>query len=365
MSEQPSDARYDFDSGYTSRPEPYDIDKTMEVLKNADEHAVLPAGAIYGLSDLSGEALVTFRAGWQTLATARRRQLATSLVESIETNFFLHYEAVAYVLLEDPDPEVRQKAIEMPWYVISERLFHTLMTMAQKDSSTPVRATAMSALGRFIYEGEMEEFDVALTARARQLAIAYYEDRSEDLDVRRRSLEAVSHSTMDELDAMILEAYEDDEPMMQASAVFAMGASCKPRWAEQVIRELDNPMPEIRFEAIRAAGELALADAVPKLIASAQEDGDDYELRLTAIWSLGEIGTKEATRGLQALLSQAEAAENDTLMEAIEDALETAALMSGFMLPMFEFMDDEPELSDDLMDLDDLDEDDNDPSRLN
>jgi HEAT repeat protein len=125
-------------------------------------------------------------------------------------------------------------------------------------------------------------------------------------------------------------------------------------------------MPEIRFEAIRAAGELALADAVPTLIASAQEDDDDdYELRLTAIWSLGEIGTKEATRGLQAILSQAEAAENDILLEAIEDALETAALMSGFMLPMFEFMDDEPDLSDDLMDLDDLDEDDNDPSQLN
>jgi hypothetical protein len=54
--------------------------------------------------------------------------------------------------------------------------------------------------------------------------------------------------------------------------------------------------------------------------------GDDREIQLVAIWSLGEIGGKESMRVLEFLLGKAEEDEDDDLEEAVEDAIGNASL---------------------------------------
>lgn len=322
------------------RAEAFDIEETLDALRGESTNALLPAGAIYGLSDLSEANLKKLRHFWPTLPVARRRFLVEFLVEMGEVDYALNLEPLTFVFFEDEDPGVRAKSVELTWYVTSEKLFHRLMELA-RDEVPVVRATVMGALGRFIYEAEMEEFDEALAQQARQLAISRYYDYSEDLEVRRRSLEAVSNGTHPELSDMIDEAYHSDEIMMQVSAVFAMGASCDRRWSEAVLRELGNENTEIRFEAARAAGTLEIEQAVPVLLELAQ--GGDYEVQMMAISSLGEIATREAQRGLELLALLAEDAGDDNLIEAIEDAIEAATLFGGLILPMFDFDEDDLE----------------------
>jgi HEAT repeat protein len=149
----------------------------------------------------------------------------------------------------------------------------------------------------------------------------------EDIDVRRRALEAISNSSLEIVDEAIQEAYSGDERRMQVSAVFAMGRSCDPQWSDFVLRELTSDDPEMRYEAARAAGELEIAEAVPHLTRLGLDS--DREIQDMAIWSLGEIGGREALRILNAMAQDAEQNGDRDLREAIDDAIATANLASG------------------------------------
>ncbi len=329
--------------GKNQRPEGLPIEDVLAEMRDL-ERPVLTAKAIYGLSNLSGEAQEIFAAAWPVLPVERRRHLMEFLVGMSEVMFDVTLEPIAYVGFADVDAEVRTKSVELPWYVTTERLFHALMKLVKDDPATIVRTKALGGLGKFIYEAEMEEFDAGLAGQAAELAIDLYYDRHQDLEVRRRALEAISRGSHPKVRDMIDEAYHHEEPLMKVSAVFAMGSSCdSERWEKAVIEELDNPNAEIRFEAVRAAGELSLAGAVRRVMELAS--GGDYEVKMMAVWALGEIGTREAQRDLDDLMMWAMDEEDDEMMEAIEEAQEMASLVSGFILPMFDF--DEDDLLDD------------------
>ncbi len=117
-----------------------------------------------------------------------------------------------------------------------------------------------------------------------------------------------------------------------------MGRSADERWNQDIIQALDDPNPVLRYEAARAAGELNLKPTVSRLIALIQED--DREIRNAAIWSLGEIGGTTAER---ALMQFSEEAEDEDLIEALEDALANAQVAVGF-LPEATFDDEEDPL---------------------
>jgi HEAT repeat protein len=106
-----------------------------------------------------------------------------------------------------------------------------------------------------------------------------------------------------------------------------MGRSCDEQWEEIVLKELSSLDPEMRFEAARAAGELTLTDATPQLARLAR--GTDREIKEVAIWSLGEIGGNAALRVLNTLAAEAREADDNDLLEMIEDAIGSASLAGG------------------------------------
>lgn len=331
------------------RPEPMPVGDILKIIANdLGKSAILPAGAVYGLSDMKGDLRDEFAAGWPSIPVEQRRRTIRSLAELCEDNFELNYEALAYIAFEDEDPEVRGQAVHLLWFDTSERLFHRVMRLAD-DASAITRAEAMISLGKFIYEAELEEFNKALAEQARDLAIDRYYDYTEDLDVRRRALEAAARGTHPAIENMIIEAYDTPDLKMRVSAVFAMGASCDTdRWGDTVLRELENENAELRFEAAKAAGELLLEEAVPMLIELAHEE--DTEIRLASIASLGEIGTQEARRGLMLLADYATEIADGAMLEIVEESLEMASLMGGMMIPMFDFDEDDLPLPDDDFD---------------
>lgn len=298
------------------------FDELLNTLSNAD--APLPAAAIYSLSNISEEDRRRLASNWGGFPVERRRLLMERISEATETNFDMDFGEVTRLALTDLDDEVREIAIESTWIDDSTAMCNRLITMASADISPRVRAAAVSALGRFILQGELEEFDAGVARQAQNLAIKLFKNPQEDLDVRRRALEAVSNCSRPGVADMIEEGYASDQRMMRISAIYGMGRSYDHRWTDTVLREMQNDDSEIQFEAARAAGELEIKQAIPilaELISS-----DDREILEIAVWSLGEIGGMEATRLLEDLHEQAEEREDESLMDAIQEALETASL---------------------------------------
>lgn len=305
-----------------------------------DETNSVPATAIYRLSALPADDLAALAEAWDSLPVDRRRVLLSRLNEVSEANFEVDFRAVAELALDDDDDEVRRLAIACLWEVETPSLMRRLMDILTDDPSATAREAAASALGRFVLLGELEELPQELTAPVEELLLQVCRLETEPLDVRRRALESLAYSGREEVCYLIEDAYDHETLRMRSSAVFAMGRNADERWAVYVLQELESDEAEILYEAAHAAGELELAEAVPSLVDLL--DSDDIELKLAAIWSLGEIGGPEARRALNEAAAQTD---NEDLLDAIDDALAMAALAEGALglidLPDLESFDNE------------------------
>jgi HEAT repeat protein len=300
-----------------------DLGTTLAALESNTDGAA-NATIFYGLSNLDERDLPRVRDVWGGLPVEYRQKLLHQLVDVSETNFELDYRALGVMALGDEDAESRATAIELLWEDETIDLMNHLIDIAQWDESVQVRAGAAGALGRYILLGELGDLPESETVRAQDVVVNLLTDMDEDVEVRRRALESIANCSHEIVADAIMEAFESDDPRMQASAVFAMGRSYDNRWNALVMREITNPDPAIRYEAARASGELEIEEALPHLARLAQ--GRDREIKEVAIWSLGEIGGSYALRVLGTLADAAEKDEDDELLEAIEEALGNASL---------------------------------------
>lgn len=272
---------------------------------------------LYNLSDLGREEVLRFQATWSELPVSRRRWIARNLVELAEEHVELYYNPLFRWLLKDPDPVVRVQAIEGLWEDENVNLINPLVRMLREDPDENVRAAAASALGRFVLLGELGEIDGPLAMVAEKALLAAIHTPQESLEVRRRAVEAIAYSSESGIRDVIRNAYYDEDERMRISAVFAMGRSADRYWRSIVLAELKSTLPEMRFEAARACGELELRDAVP-MLGMLTED-EDIEVRQAAIWALGRIGGREARRILLKHLHSKEEAIRDAAEAALEE----------------------------------------------
>jgi len=300
-----------------------DLETTLAALHAASGKTV-SSTLVYGLSDLEPEQIDQVRPVWESLPTAQRRRIMRTLADASETDFEQDYGVFARFALADLDADVRGAAIDALWDNEDLATLNELLQLAQNDPSLDVRAAAFSSLGRFILLGELDDLPIAAAERVREVAFRVWCNSQEDIDVRRRALEAFANSSDDRVIESIEQAYQHEDRRMQISAVFAMGKSCDERWSDHVLKELEATDAAMQYEAARAAGELELEDAIPQLKALAF--GDDVDIRDAAIWSLGEIGGREAVRALELLAKEAKQRGDDDLLAAIEDAIASASL---------------------------------------
>jgi HEAT repeat protein len=300
-----------------------------------------PAIDLFHFSSLSKNNLAALEDVWPELPVERRRGVMHDLNELGEANFEVAFEDVYRMGLEDEDAEVRATAINGLWESEEFDLIAPFIDFLQHDPDAGVRAAAASALGRFVYLGEIEELPEPQFHRIEDVLLATVQG-NDDFDVRRRALEAVASSTSRaEVAPLIAKAYADPETKWRVSAIFAMGRTADAEaWGAQVCAELENTLPEIRFEAARAAGELELEDAVPALIDLLKDV--DQQVREAAIWSLSQVGGEEARRALTRLMRRADEDERDFIRDAL-DNLEFTEDVQNFSMFVF---DEEDELDD-------------------
>lgn len=234
---------------------------------------------------------------WSVFPVERRRQIVVSLVELAEDNIELDFGAVLKVCLSDPDEEIRSRAIEGLWEDEETSTAQRFLEMLERDPSAKVRETAAVGLGPFAYRAEIGELSAGASERVRRCLLAAVDRTGEPVDVRRRAVESLAFFSTPETHRLIERAYDDADPKMRASAVFAMGRNCDAGWLETVVGELKSPSSEMRFEAARAAGELEDERCVRPLVPLLVDP--DPEVRLAVIASLGSIGGPTARRALE------------------------------------------------------------------
>lgn len=265
-----------------------------------------------------------------------RIALLKRLIESEDV--FSNNQSTFQSFLSDPDPEVRIVAIQGLWDYPTPDLIDPLIDMAQHDPDQQVRNRAITALGRYVYEGEMADYDfdwgeLEAIIREDEMPEEYHQrvisflteiasDLSAPLDARRFSLEALGFSTRPDIVKLVEQAYHEPNVEMKVSALFAMGRSGLARWDRYVLAELDSPIPEVQLEAVRAAGELFLNEAAPALLALARS-ATDQNLRHEAIWALGHMTPLEAWQYLDSITQDpTEDEETRQLAEAALDEYE-------------------------------------------
>ncbi len=304
-----------------------DLMTTIQNIQAGAKTGSTKALAFYGLSGLGKAEIEHLAPEWETLDAEYREKLVRRLAEATETNFELDYHNIGLFATYDSSPLVREAAIDVLWEDETIEVMDRLIELAADDQSVTVRAAALKAIERFILKGELGEIPESETVRAQQLAVAVLKAEHEPTEVRRRALEALANCSHEMVTGAIKKAYRAEDRTMKLGAVYAMGRTCDDRWESTVMAELDSEDAEMRFEAARAAGELQLGAAVPKLGQLVAEE--DTEIQDMAVWSLGEIGGREAMRILRAVLDLAEANEDDDLISAVEDAIGNASIAGG------------------------------------
>jgi HEAT repeat protein len=293
----------------------------------AREHTL----AMRDLKPLSGLDLAereAFWPAWRAITADRREQIAQAIVDLAEDNVDLDFGAALSWMLDDEDARVRAAAIEGLWEDLSGRLMRRLLRLLRDDPSPDVRTAAALALSRFAYQAALGELPEDETAALRTALVGRMLDHGQPLDVRRRALESAGYfADSSEVQREIELAYAGDEQLLRESALVAMGRSMQPRWLPTIGAALSHISPALRYEAARAAGELA-EDArtlVPRL-APLLDDGDS-EVALAAIWALGQIGGEPARRALQ----RARKSSDETRSQAASEALEELSLADGLL----------------------------------
>lgn len=322
--------------------------KVLEAL--LDENQILDPRYLYRLSDLEKDEAAALSAAWPKIPLWRRQALLEDIEQIGLDDMLLNFVALCRIAFQDEDARVRLLAVQIVDEYEETDLIPALMLLLENDAVPEVRAAAASGLGNYIYLGEIEELPKKTLRQMENLLLTVVQSK-DALPVRCAALESLGHSSRAEIPALIERAYAAPQKDWLVSALMAMGRSGNSDWEPQVIEMLHHDLPEVRCEAVRAAGALELQAATPILIALL-DDPDKYT-RAASIWSLSQIGGEGVSEALELL---AEEAEDDDEIALLDEALENLSFNETMpYLQGFEFSaSDEEDAEEGFEDLPDL-----------
>ncbi len=235
-------------------------------------------------------------------------------------------------------PEVRAVAVRGLWESDPMEVLEPLWRVAEHDVDPEVRATALSVMGRYIYEGLLlgdredpfteSPLDPETIDRVRGFLEKILFDEQQDVLMRRRALEALAFDPGPEDVALIERWAQDSSSGLRMTAVFAMGRAGLDNFEPLILQALDDSAYEVRREAVRGIGEAGIEKGLPRLELLIQ--GSDREMQLEAISALGLVGGDRAIELLSELV-ESEDAEIAELAEAALEAAEEVSYEEGFL----------------------------------
>jgi HEAT repeat protein len=330
---------------------PYKRDYELEEIKKAllDREAPFPPAFLYFFSDITPAELNEVGKIWPEVWIERRRGLLEDMETLAEKDTLLFFDHMAVMCLTDEDPVARATAIRLLWQSDDENLIPKLIRMLKEDPDVIVRAAAATALGLFVYQGELEEIESSIYDRILENLIQVHTGTDDRL-VRRRALEALGYATHPEVRGFIEQAYETDNEEWLQSALFAMGRTCNTSWVDWILDMFDHPDSLVRYEAVRAAGELEAKAAREPLFDLLEEGVEDEDIYLAAVWSLSKIGGRGVRELIETSLEETDDPEEIHFLEEALENLNFTEQVSNFDMLFFEDDDQDEWLSEDVND---------------
>jgi len=328
-----------------SAPDDIEFVEVLRALLDLDNP--FPARFLPRLSDLENPELEFLKETWSKIPLWRKRALMEDIEELCKDDYLVSYESLGVFAAEDEDALVRLHAVRTLWEFENKNLVPTFVRLLRNDPDVDVRAASASALGQYLYLGELDELPVKILKEIEVLLLDISQGNEEEA-VRRAALESLGFSSREEVPALIEAAFNSGEVGWRTSALFAMGRSRNEIWNNLVLSMLNNNQPDLRLEAARAAGELEITQAVPILLELLDDPSDS--IRDASIWSLSQIGGEGVRDRLGKLFDEAE---DDREIDYLESALDNLVFTEGMQLmPLFDLSE-----FDDAEDFDDTAED--------
>ena len=325
---------------YTPHKKTYEFEAIKAALLN--KQSPFPPAMIYYFSDIASEELCLLEDVWSEVWIERRRGLLEDMETLAENDTLLYFDPFAVMCLEDEDPVARATAIRLLWQSQEEDLVPLLLERLTQDPESIVRAAAATALGMFVYLGELEEIQNSTYQQILESLIKAHLDSADTL-VRRRALESLGYASHPDVPGFIRRAYDSHDEEWLQSALFAMGRSYDQRYTDSVLRMFDHPDSVVRYEAIRAAGELEAEQAREPLLDLLDEGTDDEDIYFAAIWSLSKIGGEGVRELIEFALEDTEDPDDIRFLEEALENLDFTEQVSRFDLM---YIDDEDEEDD-------------------
>jgi HEAT repeat protein len=272
---------------------------------------------------LDSDHIKRFLDSWAKISRPKRRQLIGDFGQLADDQFDLSFEPINRALLTDEEPDVRLQAIRNLWECDDPALVGALLKILEEDASAGVREAAAHALGRFVYLSELDKLKRVNSSDLEHALIGACREDSSSA-VRDECLISLGFSSHTEVPDLILDAYRSEQEATMLAALKAMRHSANDLWREHVVEQLYSPIPELRAEAVRAAGELELRELSDDII-SHLDDVSDL-VRRAAIWALGQIGGNSALEALGQLMDEPQDEEESNL---IADAIDNLVSVDG------------------------------------
>jgi HEAT repeat protein len=211
--------------------------------------------------------------------------------------------------------------------VVNDELVEALLSILRSDKAEEVRARAAIALGQVLEQIDTQGFDdpmidPTITARTfhtiQETLRRLYADATVPQEVRRRILEAAVRAPKEWHRGAVSTAWSTGDEAWRLTAIFCM------RFVRgfdgQILEALGSENPDIRYEAVLAAGSWGVAAAWPHVSALLTVSGTEKPLFLAAIEASVSIRPREAV----AILNELADSEDEEVVEAVEEALALA-----------------------------------------
>jgi len=297
-----------------------------DVLRALQDHqSLFPARLLPRFSDLNPEDISALSEVWPEVHSDRKVSILSDLEDLAESDTLTNFDSLARYALTDPIADVRVLAIRLLWECDDRDLVNQFIKMMKEDPDPQVQAAAASALGSFVYEGELEELPSNVLDSIVDELITVYKTAAHSL-LKRHALESLGFSSREVIEDYIKEMYQSSKVEDVASALFAMGRSADNRYRKTVITNLHNPSMLVQLEAIRAAGELDIKDVREDLLEFLDDTELDEEVYYATIWSLSQIGGPGVKDKFDEIM---DSEIDDELADFVENAMDNLAFNDG------------------------------------
>ena len=296
-----------------------------------DENKPFDLQFLQFFSDISYDDLKKVKKVWSKVTQQRKVSLLQELENLMRIDTLISCDDFGVFALDDEDPVIKSQAINLLWECVDQNLATRFMSLLLEDKDPALSASAASGLGKFVLLGELDEIPQDLSKKIQNTLVEKYVSTSNQ-QLKQSILESLGYISSPQINDFITEAIKRPEKEWVLSALFAISRSANENWSKIILKKLDDLDPDVQLEAIKAAGELEIADAKETIIELLESSSPEEEIHLQAIWSLSMIGGNDIQVLFQKMIDSSDSEKEAAMLEMAMDNLELTNSFEEFNL---------------------------------